>query len=79
MKSISFKNFRRFAYFPELKFGDITILVGGNNAGKSTLQKALLLVFETSELSRRNLLLSIFLMTVSTVLSSALTLMRFTI
>lgn len=46
MKSISFKNFRRFADFPVFKFGDITILVGGNNAGKSTLQKALLLVFD---------------------------------
>lgn len=46
MKSISFKNFRRFSDFPEFKFGDITILVGGNNAGKSTLQKALLLVFD---------------------------------
>lgn len=46
MKSISFKNFRRFADFPEFKFGDITILVGGNNAGKSTLQKALLLVYD---------------------------------
>lgn len=46
MKSISFKNFRRFENFPEFKFGDITILVGGNNAGKSTLQKALLLVFD---------------------------------
>ena len=46
MKSINFKNFRRFADFPEFKFGDITILVGGNNAGKSTLQKALLLVFD---------------------------------
>lgn len=41
MKSISFKNFRRFADFPEFKFGDITILVGGNNAGKSTFFKAL--------------------------------------
>lgn len=46
MKSISFKNFRRFSDFPEFKFGDITILVGGNNAGKSTLQKALLLVLD---------------------------------
>ena len=46
MKSISFKNFRRFADFPEFKFGDITILVGGNNAGKSTLVKALLLVLD---------------------------------
>lgn len=46
MKSISFKNFRRFADFPEFKFGDITILVGGNNAGKSTLVKALLLLVD---------------------------------
>jgi predicted ATP-dependent endonuclease of OLD family len=46
MKSISFKNFRRFEDFPNFEFGDITILVGGNNAGKSTLQKALLLVFD---------------------------------
>lgn len=46
MKSISFKNFRRFSDFPEFKFGNITILVGSNNAGKSTLQKALLLVFD---------------------------------
>lgn len=46
MKSISFKNFRRFADFPEFKFGDITILVGGNNAGKSTLVKALLLILD---------------------------------
>lgn len=46
MKSISFKNFRRFREFPEFKFGNITILVGGNNAGKSTLQKALLLIFD---------------------------------
>lgn len=46
MKSISFKNFRRFADFPEFKFGDITILVGGNNAGKSTLVKALILLID---------------------------------
>lgn len=50
MKSISFKNFRRFSEFPEFKFGSITILVGGNNAGKSTLQKALLLVFDNMRL-----------------------------
>lgn len=46
MKTISFKNFRRFSEFPEFKFGDITILVGGNNAGKSTLVKALLLLID---------------------------------
>ncbi len=54
MKSISFKNFRRFADFPEFKFGDITILVGGNNAGKSTLVKALLLVLDNLKTMRRD-------------------------
>ena len=42
--TIGFKNFRRFQYFPEIDLGDITILVGGNNAGKSTLVKAMLLM-----------------------------------
>lgn len=44
MNSIGFDNFRRFQYFPEIDLGDITILVGGNNAGKSTLVKAILLM-----------------------------------
>ena len=44
--SIGFKNFRKFADFPELDLGDITILVGGNNSGKSTLVKALLLCMD---------------------------------
>ena len=43
MKSIGFKNFRRFKNFPEINLGDITILVGANNSGKSTLIKAILL------------------------------------
>ena len=42
--TIGFKNFRRFQNFPEIELGDITILVGGNNAGKSTLVKAMLLM-----------------------------------
>lgn len=42
--TIGFKNFRRFQNFPEIDLGDITILVGGNNAGKSTLVKAMLLM-----------------------------------
>lgn len=42
--SIGFSNFRRFTSFPEIDLGDITILVGGNNAGKSTLVKAMLLM-----------------------------------
>lgn len=44
MNSIGFTNFRRFQNFPEIDLGDITILVGGNNAGKSTLVKAMLLM-----------------------------------
>lgn len=39
MKSISFKNIKRFTEFPEFKFSDITILVGANNVGKSTFAK----------------------------------------
>ena len=46
MRQISFSNFRRFEDFPPLTFGDITFLVGGNNCGKSTLVKALLLTFD---------------------------------
>ena len=45
MRQIGFKNFRRFKDFPQLRMGKITILVGGNNAGKSTLVKGLLLAF----------------------------------
>lgn len=46
MRHIGFKNFRRFTDFPNMKFGDITILVGSNNSGKSTILKALMLVFD---------------------------------
>ena len=42
--TIGFTNFRRFTSFPEIDLGNITILVGGNNAGKSTLVKAMLLM-----------------------------------
>jgi predicted ATPase len=44
MKKIWFKNFRRFAEFPELDYGPITFLVGRNNSGKSTFVKAILLI-----------------------------------
>jgi predicted ATP-dependent endonuclease of OLD family len=41
---IGFNNFRKFKEFPTLDFGNITYMVGRNNAGKSTMVKALLLV-----------------------------------
>lgn len=46
MRQIGFKNFRKFENFPTMDLGDITILVGGNNAGKSTVVKAILLITE---------------------------------
>lgn len=44
MNKIGFKNFRRFKNFNPLEYRGITFLVGRNNAGKSTLVKALLLI-----------------------------------
>ena len=46
MKSIGFKNFRRFANLDPLQLGDITFFVGGNNAGKSTVVKAMMLLLD---------------------------------
>lgn len=46
MNTIGFQNFRGFQSFPEIDLGDITLLVGGNNSGKSTLVKALLLCMD---------------------------------
>ena len=45
MKAIGFKNFRKFIDFPERDFAPITMLVGGNNSGKSTTVKAIVSVF----------------------------------
>lgn len=42
MRAIGFKNFRKFTDFPMMEFAPITIFVGGNNAGKSTVVKGLL-------------------------------------
>ena len=50
--TIGFSNFRRFANFPEINLGNITILVGGNNSGKSTIVKALLLCVDNLLLMR---------------------------
>lgn len=44
VENVSFKNFRRFSNFPSLEMGDINIFVGRNNAGKSTVLKALQLM-----------------------------------
>lgn len=46
MKKIAFKNFRRFQDFPTLELGNISIMVGRNNSGKSTMVKAILLVLD---------------------------------
>lgn len=46
MKGISFKNFRRFSDFPAIEFGDLNLLVGANNSGKSTAIKATLLALK---------------------------------
>lgn len=46
MIKIGFKNFRRFENFPALELGEITLLVGTNNAGKSTLEKGLILAVD---------------------------------
>lgn len=46
MRQIGFKNFRKFSNFPVMDFAPITILVGGNNAGKSTVVKAILSTLE---------------------------------
>jgi len=44
MNSIGFANFRKFESFAPLEYGGITLLVGRNNSGKTTLVKALLLL-----------------------------------
>ena len=44
--NIELKNFRKFKHLPELNFSDINLFVGGNNAGKSTLSKAIILLLD---------------------------------
>lgn len=46
MKQIGFNNFRKFETFPLMDFSPITIFVGENNAGKSTVVKAILSTLE---------------------------------
>ena len=54
MKQIGFKNFRRFASNLTIDFGNINLLVGGNNSGKSTVVKALLLITENLRMLTEN-------------------------
>lgn len=54
MYQVGFKNFRRFADFPMMELGDITMLVGSNNAGKSTVVKALLLFLDNLRAMKMN-------------------------
>ena len=44
MNTIGFKNFRKFTDFPPISLDGINIFVGGNNSGKSTVVKAMLLI-----------------------------------
>lgn len=46
MRTIGFKNFRRFEELKPIEMSGITFFVGGNNAGKSTVVKGLRLVME---------------------------------
>lgn len=46
MEQIGFKNFRQFKNFPNMQLGGITILVGSNNSGKSTIEKAMMLTLD---------------------------------
>ena len=46
MRQIGFTNFRKFEQFPVLDMNDLTFLVGSNNTGKSTMVKAILLVYD---------------------------------
>jgi predicted ATPase len=44
MRQIGFENFRKFEVFPDMDLAPITILVGENNAGKSTVVKGILAI-----------------------------------
>ncbi|MDO4971804.1 MAG: AAA family ATPase [Bacteroidales bacterium] len=44
MFTVGFKNFRKFENFPAMELGDITMLVGPNNSGKSTFVKSILML-----------------------------------
>ena len=46
MQTIGFKNFRRFEDLKPLGLSGVTFFVGGNNAGKSTVVKAMMLMYD---------------------------------
>lgn len=46
MRQIGFKNFRKFQDFPTIDLAPITLFVGENNAGKSTVVKAILALLD---------------------------------
>lgn len=46
MKTIGFKNFRRFENLEPLQLGGVNFFVGGNNSGKSTVVKAMMLLLD---------------------------------
>lgn len=46
MQQIGFKNFRRFTDFPMLDLAPITIFVGENNSGKSSVVKGILALYD---------------------------------
>ena len=61
MKSIGFKNFKKFAECPSLDLSGITFLVGKNNAGKSSFTHAALLAANfINQTSRGHNLKSVF-------------------
>lgn len=46
ISQVGFQNFRRFTEFPPMDLGNVNYLIGGNNAGKSTFDKATILFFD---------------------------------
>ena len=54
MKKIGFRNFRRFVDFDPLDMGNLTLLSGGNNSGKSTIVKAAMLAMNFLKTPRVN-------------------------
>lgn len=46
LSGIGFSNFRKFKQFPTIELGGVNIIVGANNAGKSTFDKATILFLD---------------------------------